>query len=752
MKTPLNLPFIPVALLALASLSARLSTCHAQGTAFTYQGRLDSGSSPANGIFDLQFAIYDTAGGGALVAGPLTNAATAVSNGLFTVTLDFGAGVFTGADRWLEIAVRTNGGGAFTVLAPRQAITPAPYALNAANLTSTTGSPLDIKVGDARALRLEAGATSPNLLGGFAGNVVSNGVAGATISGGGTAFIDGTNGLNRVTDNYGAVGGGANNQAGNGNANPADAENATVGGGLSNTASGSGSTVGGGYRNLASGISSTVGGGALNRATNNDAVVAGGFNNSAGYRAAVGGGEANTAAGVHGVVGGGYNNQNIGWLSAISGGDANFIGIYADHSTISGGGNNAIVGSLALPVYGAVGGGRQNRIETNVSYATIAGGFQNRVETNAHYAAIGGGSNNTANVDFATVGGGAYNTASGEYATVGGGGANRVASANALISGGNGNLIDTNSQGSVIGGGTGNKVGDYAHHSTIGGGFNNTNDTGTFYATIGGGVRNLIQSGVPYCTIGGGYENTVRYGSYSTIAGGYQCVAGYAGFPQSGQYASVGGGDRNNAHGDYSTVPGGALNWAPGAYSFAAGRQAKAVHTGAFVWADASGSDFYSVANNEVAFRCGGGVRFTSSIGSASWTPGSGSWTFMSDRNVKERFEKVDVQSVLERVSRLPISEWNYTGCPQRHIGPMAQDFHALFPLNDNDRMLNDADLHGVALAAIQGLNEKVEVRSQNAESQIRKLAAENAELKERLSQLEHLVRTLAAPPKRGGR
>src|SRR6266567_8452823 len=87
-----------------------ISTAFAQGTGFTYQGRLNDGASPANGSYDLTFALFDVPSGGSALAGPLTNSATAVSNGLFTVTLDLGAN-FPGADRWLEIAVRTNGPG-----------------------------------------------------------------------------------------------------------------------------------------------------------------------------------------------------------------------------------------------------------------------------------------------------------------------------------------------------------------------------------------------------------------------------------------------------------------------------------------------------------------------------------------------------------------------------------------------------------------------------------------------------------------
>jgi hypothetical protein len=110
----------------------------AQGTAFTYQGRLNVGANPANGTYDLQFTPYGLASGGSGVAAPLTKSPVGVTNGLFTVTLDFGAGVFTGASRWLEIGVRTNGGASFTVLSPRQPLTPTPYALYAPSAGTAT--------------------------------------------------------------------------------------------------------------------------------------------------------------------------------------------------------------------------------------------------------------------------------------------------------------------------------------------------------------------------------------------------------------------------------------------------------------------------------------------------------------------------------------------------------------------------------------------------------------------------------------
>ncbi len=108
-------------------------TAHAQTTSFTYQGRLNSSGTPANGVYDLQFTIYDAVTNGTAL-GVLTNASTSVSNGLFTVKLDFGSVVFNGNDRWLDIGVRTNGSVAsYVTLSPRQPVTSSPYAVRSAN-------------------------------------------------------------------------------------------------------------------------------------------------------------------------------------------------------------------------------------------------------------------------------------------------------------------------------------------------------------------------------------------------------------------------------------------------------------------------------------------------------------------------------------------------------------------------------------------------------------------------------------------
>jgi hypothetical protein len=104
-------------------------TAQALSTAFTYQGRLMEAGAAPTGAYDLQFTLYDALTGGAPVGTPVTVAGVAVSKGLFTVALDFGATAFPGVDRWLQIAVRPAVGGAYTTLAPRQSLTPTPYAL-----------------------------------------------------------------------------------------------------------------------------------------------------------------------------------------------------------------------------------------------------------------------------------------------------------------------------------------------------------------------------------------------------------------------------------------------------------------------------------------------------------------------------------------------------------------------------------------------------------------------------------------------
>src|SRR5215471_18072285 len=126
-----------IAALVLILFSA--ATAFAQGTSFTYQGRLSDGGVPANGDYDLQFALWDSASAGTQIGSPQSVSSVPVSASGFTVTLDFGAAAFPGADRFLEISVRLSGSSNFTTLSPRQQISSTPYSVRSLNSTSADG-------------------------------------------------------------------------------------------------------------------------------------------------------------------------------------------------------------------------------------------------------------------------------------------------------------------------------------------------------------------------------------------------------------------------------------------------------------------------------------------------------------------------------------------------------------------------------------------------------------------------------------
>jgi len=125
--------------LALLSLLA-CASLQAAESAFTYQGRLTEHGAPASGDYDLRFLLRDAAVAGGQVGNAIVLAPVAVSNGLFTVALDFGSVAFDGNPRWLEIGVRTNGSVApYALLSPPQPITATPYALLAGTASAYTG-------------------------------------------------------------------------------------------------------------------------------------------------------------------------------------------------------------------------------------------------------------------------------------------------------------------------------------------------------------------------------------------------------------------------------------------------------------------------------------------------------------------------------------------------------------------------------------------------------------------------------------
>jgi hypothetical protein len=370
----------------------------------------------------------------------------------------------------------------------------------------------------------------------------------------------------------------------------------------------------------------------------------------------------------------------------------------------------------------------------------------------------------------------------------------------------------------TVGGGSGNTVSGY--DATVGGG--NQNTASTYGDTVGGGVYNNADSPDGSATIGGGYFNYA--GGDSAVVGGGDANSA------TGYYATVGGGNGNFATGFYSTVPGGSANTASAEYSFAAGRQAQAVHQGAFVWADSQNAQFSSTANDQFSVRAQGGILLAADVtlsggaayhnlslsggnaegylygsysalgdgihmgynyyydasgngyisnaggatsrvtmgygvvgiyvGTVNGAPTmqrllanstgvtvNGTFNNSSDRNAKQDFAPVSSSDILDKVLRLPVSEWSYkTDAATRHIGPMGQDFYSTFNIGTDEKHIAPIDEGGVALAAIQGLNMKLEeTRAENAELQNRFSAkdAEINQLQQSVAELKQLVAEL---------
>lgn len=139
-------------------LAALTATAAPLGTAFTYQGRLTDGGQPANDSYEFEFYLFDAETGGTNL-GIVTKEEVQVTDGVFTVDLDYGAGAFDGNARWLEIYVRKdNDGQPGAVLTPRQALTAAPYALMAKDVPNGAITSAKLAGGAVTSAKIAAGA------------------------------------------------------------------------------------------------------------------------------------------------------------------------------------------------------------------------------------------------------------------------------------------------------------------------------------------------------------------------------------------------------------------------------------------------------------------------------------------------------------------------------------------------------------------------------------------------------------------
>jgi hypothetical protein len=426
------------AILVLTCCCSLPSAALAQGTvdflkAFTYQGRLDDGARPANGLYDFNFKLHDAETGGAVV-GPAEGVglnAVLVTDGVFSVTLDFGD-VFHGGARWLAVAANTNLATPLNLLTPRQQVLPTPYALYAAQSAAVSGGAVDnaalasnavtgVKIANGSVVRSLNGLTDAvtlaagsNIILGTVGNVL-------TISGpgpGAPAWLLGGNGGTESSVNFLGTtddealtlrvnntpalrvlpSGAAGNVPSLVGGSPANSVGAAHGGSV--IAGGGGATA---PNQMEGGYYSFVGSGQWNYIRDQHNAIVGGFSNGIGRLTItnvepelnfIGGGQYNSIENHFSVIGGGSFNRVFAHLGTIAGG--NFNTVNGESGAIAGGGNN----------------------ET-ASFGAVAGGLGNRAL--GTHSAIGGGESNIVNGAHAVIGGGRFNTADGPGSAIPGG-------------------------------------------------------------------------------------------------------------------------------------------------------------------------------------------------------------------------------------------------------------------------------------------------------------------------------------------
>lgn len=367
MKTKLTHPSSPrsrhsrIGFTALLLLTAITGWAAPFGSAFTYQGRLNFSGSPAlDGLYDFRFALHSDATIVSPVGSALTLNAVPVTNGLFTVPLDFLTTPFTsGEARWLQLEVRTNGVTALIALTPRQRITPTPQALYAGSATTAATA------GSVAPGAVTSAALAPGSVGGAA--IADGSITSADLS---ASLLNNT--FWKLTGNNVVPGqflGSTNNQPVEIRANNFRA--------LRLEPRGAGSPpnlVGGYHQNIVNGGGSTIAGGgtsgAINQTDGDYGFIGAGIGARAADSAFVGAGAYNSALGAFSMVGSGIVNTNRGLYAAIVAGTNNSVGPGADSAFVGGG-----VGNRALGLYSTISGGSSNTASGTNS--TISGGSFN---------------------------------------------------------------------------------------------------------------------------------------------------------------------------------------------------------------------------------------------------------------------------------------------------------------------------------------------------------------------------------------
>ncbi|HEY0035658.1 MAG TPA: tail fiber domain-containing protein [Longimicrobium sp.] len=276
-----------------------------------------------------------------------------------------------------------------------------------------------------------------------------------------------------------------------------------------------------------------------------------------------------------------------------------------------------------------------------------------------------------------------------------------------------------------------------------------------FYS-FAGGNRTIAND---FASFAFGDQVTVT-GASATGFGGNNTVDGNFGFSAGSQNRCVGFvctsiGFTANASGQGAFALG-YRTTADADYSFALGRMASTNgFTGAFVWGDASINDsVQATANNQFTVRARGGIRLRTSTATGDnvgvnantgcdIAGNSGVMSCASSRTLKEHFVAVGGEDVLTRIRRTPVTTWNYIGEEGnvRHMGPVAEDFHAAFGLGTNNTTIGHLDIDGVNFAGVKALEERTAKLQQDVADRDRRIS----DLEARVARLEQL---LTAQPK----
>jgi hypothetical protein len=226
-------------------------------------------------------------------------------------------------------------------------------------------------------------------------------------------------------------------------------------------------------------------------------------------------------------------------------------------------------------------------------------------------------------------------------------------------------------------------------------------------------------------------SGTMASGNYSTALGKNSVASGPVSFAAGSNTLASG----------FGAVAMGVNTKAANDYSTALGYNAQATNAGSFVWADSSSSSITSSTNdNSVTLRASGGYRLYSGSSAGVYLAANGtSWATISDRNAKKNFTAVNGAEVLNKLAAIPIQQWNYkweNDADVLNMGPMAQDFKQAFYPGRDDKSITTLEFDGVELAAIQGLNQKLEAETKAKDAEIQ-------ELKQSVAELKQLVQTL---------